>query len=168
MEVKATYSPSALLMLRANATIQRITRDDLWLYIPFSVLPLILILFLWWKGASLSSPAMFGMPSWMLFVSIAIVAPLAFQSMFFVLYWRSLRATPAAQHPQEFSFSPSGFKISTDGANTSFEWKSIVSVHRTASFLLLFFSKKCAYYVPIELLCSDDIETVVRWYEEAK
>ena len=31
----------------------------------------------------------------------------------------------------------------------------------------LFFWKKCAYYVPVELLSDDDVETVMQWYENA-
>lgn len=167
MTIRASYTPTAGLLFQATRHSQYVTRTSLMAYGFISGLPLLLILIGWLGGWSLSNPNILGMPLWIAMLTIAIGAPLLLLFTQYLAIRGNLRSNPSAQQRQNYSFTEKGFEITGDGINVAIDWNKVVRVVHTSKFLLLFFSRRTAYFVPVELLEPGDIETIQGWHRNA-
>ena len=65
--------------------------------------------------------------------------------------WQLRRAyseTPSLRGPQVYQFTDAGLTIRGGAASTTLGWDSFVKADETREFFLLFYSKRCAYYLP--------------------
>lgn len=61
---------------------------------------------------------------------------------------RAYSETPSLREPQVYRFSDAGLAITGGPATVTLGWDAIVEALETPEFFLLFYSKRCAYYVP--------------------
>ncbi|MGH1441811.1 MAG: YcxB family protein [Cellvibrionaceae bacterium] len=83
-----------------------------------------------------------------------------------VQFWcarRSLLSNPSANQVQNYEISEDGIRNYTEGAEVRLSWDKIIKVKVSKNFLLFFFSRNCAYYLPISLVSSEEIKQIVDW-----
>ena len=100
---------------------------------------------------------------WRLGLVAIILAVLSFGSPM-LQRWQLRRAynnTPNLRGPQKYQLSDAGVQITGGAGNVSLGWESFVEVAETDEVFLLFYSKRCAYYLPKRAVPSPtDIQAV--------
>ena len=61
---------------------------------------------------------------------------------------RALAGLPSLQEPQIYTFDASGLQMQNSLASGSVSWRAIVKVAEADDYFLLYYSDKCAYYLP--------------------
>jgi YcxB-like protein len=70
--------------------------------------------------------------------------------------------TPALAGPQRYEFTQDGLAVSNESVSNLIRWSGFVEAAETPEFFLLYYSKKCAYYVPRRILGSEEQVDAVR------
>ncbi|HEX5436451.1 MAG TPA: YcxB family protein [Gemmatimonadaceae bacterium] len=63
---------------------------------------------------------------------------------------RTLRATPALQQPQRYTFDAKGITMDGGLSRGRVQWAAIVRVVETHTLVLLFYNKTVAYFIPTD------------------
>jgi hypothetical protein len=61
---------------------------------------------------------------------------------------RFYAGTPALAGAQRYQFSDQGLTLSNASASNTLRWSAFVEAAETPEFFLLYYSKRCAYYLP--------------------
>src|SRR5213594_1008501 len=87
---------------------------------------------------------------WLLFLVLWIV--LLRWGEFYLAARRTRRLDPSAKGTLTRTLSEEGFRIDGTGQSGELRWEGIHSVVETTDFLLVFYNRLCAYYVPKRLV----------------
>jgi hypothetical protein len=80
---------------------------------------------------------------------------------FYLAARRTRRLDPSAKGTLTRTVSEEGFRIDGTGQSGELRWEGIHSVVETADFLLVFYNRLCAYYVPKRLIVtSSELESL--------
>lgn len=111
------------------------------------------------------------------FVAIEILGVVFALLGLYALFWpmiqrtrlrRYYKNTPALSGPQRYNFTEDGLLLANDGSETLIRWPSVLEAAETREFFLVYYSKKCAYYLPKRVMHSDDVENDLRAFLHAK
>ncbi len=80
---------------------------------------------------------------------------------------RTFNNNAAARAPQNCILSAEGFANSGEGFDVSLGWDKILRIESSRDYLLLFISKRSAYFIPRQLLARDEIEQIQSWHRAA-
>jgi hypothetical protein len=121
-----------------------------------------------------------------LVMALTLHAPLAVLKTYFIvmvlvglfaLVWPAIRerqvarlyaATPALSGPQSYTFTDDGLAIANAGVSNLVRWSAFTEAAETPEFFLLYYSRKCAYYLPKRIIHSDDVVDTVRAFLREK
>lgn len=95
----------------------------------------------------------FGVPFSTLIIYVGLLIAFAAFTAFLpaIRRWqvgRFYRDTPSLAGPQRYEFSDAGIAISNANASNLIRWSAITEAAELPDVFLLYYSKKCAYYVP--------------------
>ena len=65
---------------------------------------------------------------------------------------RAYAATPALAGPQRYEFTDDGLALSNASVSNLVRWSAFVQAAETPEFFLLYYSKRCAYYLPRRIM----------------
>lgn len=148
--------------VRASREIQRRARTIRGKLLLMAAVPVPLVLDILFKPSRAVLSAYFA-------ISAAIVL--------FALLWPSIRkrqlkrfyeTTPALNGPQRYVFTDDGLALSNDGATNLIRWSAFVEAAETTEFFLLYYSPKCAYYLPRHVVAKEDQEDALRGFLREK
>jgi len=89
----------------------------------------------------------------------------------FALIWPAIRErqvrrlyadTPALSGPQSYTFTDDGLAVANAGVSNLIRWSAFTEAAETSEFFLLYYSRKCAYYLPKRIIDSDALVDAVR------
>jgi hypothetical protein len=67
---------------------------------------------------------------------------------------RTISATPSLREPQTYHFAPEALRMTNPLAAAELRWDAVLEAAETSEFILLYYSPKCAYYVPKRIVGS--------------
>jgi hypothetical protein len=65
---------------------------------------------------------------------------------------RAIEATPSLREPQTYHLTPEALRMSNPLAATELRWDAVLEAAETDEFVLLYYTPKCAYYVPKRII----------------
>jgi hypothetical protein len=142
---------------RASQAIARLTGDRWWTYSLAFGFPLLL------TGWSLGWHLIEGSP---LEIDSGAIWPWLFFPLFsFVVIpaltrWqlrRAVRQAPALHGELVRVVTDEGVEARANGVSSAFSWPSIIRAVETREFFVLFYAKKCAYYIPLRAVPVGDL-----------
>ncbi len=77
---------------------------------------------------------------------------------------RTFTNNAAAQAPQNCILSAEDFANSGEGFDLSVGWDKVLRIETSKDYLLLFISKRSAYFVPLTQLSSEEIDQIRSWH----
>lgn len=80
---------------------------------------------------------------------------------------KSLLSNPSANQVQSYEISEQGIRNFSEGVEVNLSWDKIIDIKKTKKFVLFYFSKSCAYYIPNDLLSNEEIEQFYNWNQSA-
>jgi len=95
-----------------------------------------------------------------LWVSVLACWGLAFVGFPLLRYWNAqgvTRDNPALRGTCEFEFGPDGLVTRTGITESKLGWEAVLEVVETDKFLLFFFSRQCAYFLPKRAIPPDEL-----------
>jgi hypothetical protein len=129
----------------------------------FIGLPLILIVLKLYARKGFNQLEFGFMPTWLLLL-LLFGYPLVFMPV--VQYFqirKAFNSNPSAQKMQNYEISEKGVKNFGEGFSVELGWESIPRIELSKDYLLLFISKNCAYYLPKELVSSEEYQQLLAW-----
>jgi hypothetical protein len=124
----------------------------MWLvYFSVGILPILLILYVYWVGAEHSLP----FAPWFLLAGPAFVFVLN-PLRLWVQINRAISATPSAQGPRTWSFTEDGVTIATEVSKSEMKWAMVVKVVETRSIFLFYLGPNIAHFLPKRFLPDPD------------
>lgn len=65
---------------------------------------------------------------------------------------RAIAQTPSLREPQTYEFTDAGVRMTNPLAAAELRWGAVIEAAETEEFVLLYYSPKCAYYVPKRII----------------
>ena len=77
---------------------------------------------------------------------------------------RQLEQTPSLREPQTYRFAETSLQMGNPLAATELGWDAVIEAVETPEFLFVYFSPKCAYYLPKRVLGrrAEDVRNFLR------
>ena len=156
MSVSVTFDFDPAEHYRATRAVTNRTR---WRWLPLGVsvwLVLVVAFTIWFagrKGLALR-PVLVGLAPWVALILLWLVAIPVGQR------WASSRVArkdPSLEGPQERTVDESGYHSNGNGVRVDVPWHILHSVRETAEFLLFFYNRNTAYYIPKRVMSPDEL-----------
>jgi hypothetical protein len=71
-----------------------------------------------------------------------------------------LKGNPAVYGPHTFEFTAEGFRVRSGLGESSVPWGTILEVRETVKFLLFFYTKSCAFFLPKRVIAPAELTTL--------
>src|SRR4051812_9721745 len=156
------FTLDAAETVRASEAIERRARDA-------STLPVVVVWVL--MPVSMLLAFNFGMTFFkvaavivLLLMLFALISPAMRRRQIRRLY----EATPSLSGLQRYEFSDEGLAMSNAGAENLLRWSAVVEAAESKDFFLIYFTKKCAYYLPKRAVASEAREAEIREFLRVK
>ena len=81
---------------------------------------------------------------------------------------RLYRGMPALSGPQRYEFREDGLAFSNAGAESLLRWSAVLEAAETPEFFLIYYAKKCAYYLPKRVIGSEVLADQLRGFLRGK
>jgi hypothetical protein len=161
--ITQSFQTDVKSLFKASRQIFHKTTDAKLFYGFFIGLPLILIALKLYIGKGFNQLEFGFMPTWLLLL-LSLGYPILFMPI--VQYFqirKSFNSSPSAKKMQNYEISEKGVKNFGEGFSVELGWESIPRIELSKDYLLLFISKNCAYYLPKELISSEEYQQLLAW-----
>ena len=169
--IEKTFTPTKEMYFKAFLETFHAKKISRYYYGFFVVLPVVLSLLL--LGLRMvnahigaSGEAVWKFADWE-YLLLTVVVSLVLIPLF--VWWKirsSFRTNPSLAQPKHWQFDPKNIRTFSQGVDTTFEWSKVVRLKRGRHFLLIFFSKHAAFFVPIGLFSKQELEKIEAWYRQ--
>lgn len=156
--IEKSFQPSVKLFFRATREIINGTWPVKIMITIALVLPIAAIAIAAFTNINLPAATWGGVVG--LFIYTFIVLPL-FQ---FISIKRNLASNPSANQTQQYELSEHGIRNFGNGVDVNLDWKKIVKIRSSKSFVLFYISNNSAYFIPKDLLTPEELEQVFQWH----
>ncbi|MCB1925195.1 MAG: YcxB family protein [Gammaproteobacteria bacterium] len=161
--IEKRFTPTVSMFFRASREILHSNKSVLWFYGFFLGMPIFLIGLFILTGKGSSHEVVPGISAWAFF---GLCAFYVFGLTPALQYWevrKSVLSNPSANQEQVYAISEEGVRNFGRGIDVSLGWDKITRIRVSKHFLLLFISKKVAYFIPRDLLSEQEIEEINTW-----
>lgn len=163
--IQKHFTPSVAIFFKASREIFHLNKTAYLFYSFFVGVPVLLLLLGIARGHSLSHNVVAGIPMW------GIILICLFYVFVFVpalQYWnvrKSVLSNRTANQTQNYDLSETGVHNYGAGIDVVIDWDKIIRIRKSRHFLLLYISKNMAYFIPLNLLSSVEIEQINEWHK---
>jgi len=165
--IEKQFTPTVSLFYKATREIFHSSRTAIIFYGFFVGLPVILFVTILIIEQITSKSIDTGIPTWGILIFCVLYA---FGFMPALQYWnikKALNSNPSANQTQNYTISEKGIRNYGLGVDVTLSWDKIIKTHKSKNYLLFYISSNSAYFIPLSLLGSTEIEQIYGWAESA-